>query len=170
MFPVFKVLYSVLLSEITILGLVIFILQAGFDMFLRTWSKPATASFSAFLNKIEGELTLLACLSTTNLLSCWWNSRVLPRGSEAGGASGIFLILLWGETETLNLGHNWWQSGYWLTAHCTGRGVSQGKPSGDPETATSQPLSATTLWELPPPSLLPWLTIRQSSRPNSARY
>ena len=63
-----------------------------------------------------GELTLLACLSTTNLLSWWWYSVVLPGSSEAAGASGILIFLhwlhwLWATTLT----HYWWQSGYWLT-------------------------------------------------------
>ena len=64
-------------------------------MFEQTWSSNCqlvkiSRSSNWVSSKENSELTLLACLSTTNLLSCGWNSPVLPGTSEAGGASGIF--------------------------------------------------------------------------------
>ena len=118
------------------------------------------------------QLTLLAGLSTTNLLSWgwWWNSRVLPGTSEAGGASGMFPILLLG---SLTLGT--WLVAVWLltdysvlTAGLGGVSVSQGKPWGDPRLPVCyQSESATycyhSLGLLLPPACPAWLDINNSS-------
>ena len=76
-------------------------------MFEQTWSSNCqlvkiSRSSNWVSSKENSELTLLACLSTTNLLSCGWNSLVLPGTSEAGGASGIF------SDST-----RWWQTEIW---------------------------------------------------------
>ena len=116
------------------------------------------------------QLTLLAGLSTTNLLSWgwWWNSRVLPGTSEAGGASGMFPILLQGS-------HSWNMTGgslatdWLLSTHgWTGWGVSQsGKALRGPETASLLPVRVSHLLlplsRAPPPACLAWLDINYSS-------